>query len=241
MPRNELTCRVEDGVVPVLVLAGALTLRTAPRVETALRKLLLDRGSLLVDVRELEPVVPARLAVFTSTLSGVGGWPAARLVLVAPPGPLADALQRCGVLREVGLAADRAEGLALLEARPARVRRRTELPDTVVAVRFARVLVRDACQEWELAGGIPARAELLADELVANAVVHGGGRRTLLLTLDCTGLRVGVRDEGSGTPDPDTTTGQGLHVVAELSDGWGTSRHAVGKTVWALLRGSRAS
>ncbi|WP_433503497.1 ATP-binding protein [Pseudonocardia halophobica] len=241
MSRTELMCRVEDGVVPVLVLTGPLTLRTAAQVERTLHKLLLDRGSLLVDARELEPVVPARLAVFTSTLSAAGGWPAARLVLVAPPGPLAAALRRSGILREVGLAADRAEGLALLEARPARVRRRIELPDTAVAVRFARVLVRDACQEWELAGGIPARAELLADELVANAVVHGGGRRTLLLTLDGANLRVGVRDEGIGAPDPDTATGQGLHVVAELSDGWGTSRHAVGKTVWALLRGSRAS
>ncbi|MEU7812677.1 ATP-binding protein [Pseudonocardia sp. NPDC049154] len=236
MSRNELTCCVEDEPVPVLVLDGPLTLRTAPLAEAAVRKLLLDRGSLLVDVADLEPVLPSALALFTSILSGVGGWPAARLVLVAPSDSLALALRRSGVLREVALAADRAEGLAQLEIRPSRVRRRTELPDSVVAVRFARALVRDACQEWELAGGIPARAELLADELVANAVVHGGGRRTLLLTLDATGLRVGVRDEGTGVPDADTATGQGLHVVAELSDGWGTSRHAVGKTVWALLR-----
>lgn len=236
MLRKELTCHVEDGPVPVLVLAGPLTVRTASQAETAVRKLLLDRGSLLVDVRDLEPVVPSLLAFFSSTLSGVGGWPVARLVLVAPPGPLSSALRRNGVLREVGLAEDRDRALGLLGHRPERVRRRTGLPETVVAVRYARVLVRDACQEWELAGGIPARAELLADELVANAVVHGGGRRTLVLTLDDAGLRVGVRDEGIGVPDPDTATGQGLHVVAELSDGWGTSRHAVGKTVWALLR-----
>ncbi|MCE0763840.1 ATP-binding protein [Pseudonocardia kujensis] len=236
MLRNDLTCRLEDGPVPVLVLAGPLTVRTAPQAETAVRKLLLDRGSLLVDVQDLEPVVPSLLAFFSSTLSGAGGWPAARLVLVGPPGLLSSALRRSGILREVGLAEDRDRALTLLGTRPARVRRRTGLPDTVVAVRFARILVRDACQEWELAGGIPARAELLADELVANAVVHGGGSRTLLLTLDDAGLRVGVRDEGAGVPDPDTATGQGLHVVAELSDGWGTSRHAVGKTVWALLR-----
>ncbi|MCE3555381.1 ATP-binding protein [Pseudonocardia sp. RS11V-5] len=236
MLRKELTCHVEDGPVPVLVLVGPLTVRTASQAETAVRKLLLDRGSLLVDVRDLEPVVPSLLAFFSSTLSGVGGWPVARLVLVAPPGPLSSALRRNGVLREVGLAEDRDRALGLLGHRPERVRRRTGLPETVVAVRYARVLVRDACQEWELAGGIPARAELLADELVANAVVHGGGRRTLVLTLDDAGLRVGVRDEGIGVPDPDTATGQGLHVVAELSDGWGTSRHAVGKTVWALLR-----
>jgi anti-sigma regulatory factor (Ser/Thr protein kinase) len=236
MPRNELTSRVDDGPVPVLVLAGPLTVHTASRAETDVRKLLFDRGSVLVDVHDLDPVVPALLALFTSTLSAAGGWPAARLVLVAGPGRLASALRRSGVLREVGVAADREQGLALLGCRPDRIRRTTELPDTVFAVRFARALVREACREWELGGGIPARAELVADELVANAVVHGGGRRALLLTLDRTGLRVGVRDEGAGLPDPESPGGQGLHVVRELSDGWRTTRHAVGKTVWALLR-----
>ncbi|GAA2880609.1 ATP-binding protein [Pseudonocardia halophobica] len=236
MPRRGLTSRIDDGPVPVLVLAGPLTLATAVDVEVHVRKLLMDRGSLLVDVRDLEPVVPSLVALFTSTLSGAGGWPAARLVLVAPSEPLAVALGRSGVVREIGVAANRGQGLTLLGRRPARVRRRTELPDTAVAVRYARALVREACREWELTGGIPARAELVADELVANAVVHGGGRRTLLLTLDGPGLRVGVRDEGAGAPDPESAAGQGLHVVAELSDGWGTSRHAVGKTVWALLR-----
>jgi anti-sigma regulatory factor (Ser/Thr protein kinase) len=236
VPRNDLTCRIDEGPVPVLVLAGPLTVHTASRAETEVRKLLLDRGSLLVDVRDLDPLAPSLLALFPATLSGAGGWPSARLVLVAPAETLASALRRGGLLREVGVAADRERGLALLECRPARVRRRTELPETVLAVRFARDLVREACREWELAGGIPARAELVADELVANAIVHGGGRRSLLLTLDGTGLRIGVRDEGPGLPDPDHAGGQGLHVVTELADGWRTSRHTVGKTVWALLR-----
>ncbi|GAA4693180.1 hypothetical protein GCM10023215_32970 [Pseudonocardia yuanmonensis] len=236
MRRNDLTCRVDDGPVPVLVLAGPLTVRTAPRAETDLRKLLFDRGSVLVDVRDLDPVVPALLALFTSTLTAAGGWPSARLVLVTGPGPVATALRRSGVLQEIRIAPDREHGRALLGLRPTRIRRLTELPDTVVGVRFARVLVREACREWELVSGVPARAELVADELVANALVHGRGRRSLLLTLDRGGLRVGVRDEGIDMPDPDTSGGQGLHVVAELADGWGATRHEVGKTVWAVLR-----
>ncbi|MFR9806795.1 ATP-binding protein [Pseudonocardia sp. RS010] len=236
MSHDELTCRVDEGGVPVLVLDGPLTVRTASRAEEALRKLLLDRGSLLVDVHDLDPVVPSLLVLFASSLAGAGGWPAARLVLVAPRERLTAALRRSGIQREVGVAEDREQALALLSCRPARVRRSTELPETVLAVRFARALVREACREWELPAGTPARAELVADELVANAVLHGGGRRTLLLTLDGAGLRVGARDEGPGVPDPDTATGQGLHVIAELADGWGTSRHVVGKTVWALLR-----
>jgi anti-sigma regulatory factor (Ser/Thr protein kinase)/ABC-type transporter Mla MlaB component len=236
VPRNDLTCRLDDGPVPVLVLAGPLTVRTATRVETALRKLLFDRGSVLVDVRDLEPVAPALLALFTSTLSAAGGWPSARLVLLTGPGPVAVALRRSGMLQEIRIAPDREQGRALLGLRPTRIRRVIELPDTVLGVRFARALVREACREWELPSGVPARAELVADELVANALVHGRGNRSLLLTLDRSGLRVGVRDQGAGTPDPDTTSGQGLRVVAELADGWGTTRHDVGKTVWAVLR-----
>ncbi|WP_183295668.1 ATP-binding protein [Cellulomonas cellasea] len=86
--------------------------------------------------------------------------------------------------------------------------------------------------------------ELLASELVTNAVVHGPERAHVAVR---TAFRdgafsVAVTDEGSGTPvlrDPQPTelSGRGLHVVANLASAWGVEPGATGTgtggtTVW---------
>lgn len=109
-------------------------------------------------------------------------------------------------------------------------RERWELERTTRAAGEARAHVdrhRDALGEdaWR-------RARLLVSELATNAVRHGRGRIELRLSATADGLHVCVADEGGGRPvarTPGDDGGHGLHLVADLSDRWGSEHEG---TVW---------
>jgi anti-sigma regulatory factor (Ser/Thr protein kinase) len=106
----------------------------------------------------------------------------------------------------------------------------------------ARQLVRDACDAWP-----PEQvdtAQLLATELVANALLHGQGDIGLRIRVSGHLLRVEVSDESSTLPrlvDPPPTradeAGRGLYIVDALAKSWGTRSNQAsgGKAVWFEL------
>jgi hypothetical protein len=120
--------------------------------------------------------------------------------------------------------------------------------------RTARYFVRELLTCWGLEA-LADDAEMIIDELVVNAVLHGtragliranpGTGRTVLRL--CMLRRVGevmlaVIDPASQTPMPRQPdwggeSGRGLQIVAALSHVWGWSPIAGhGKAVWAVLR-----
>jgi anti-sigma regulatory factor (Ser/Thr protein kinase) len=228
----------EEGVV-LLEARGTLTLRSATELGATLRKLLMDRGRLIVDLTAVRVLWPAALAVFPTALAHAGGWPLARLVLVEGSGPLVGKLRAVGATAEVPVVADRGAAVREIERRPRRVRRSTDLPDGVIGPGFARALVRAVCADWEITE-IEDRCAAVANELVTNATQHGGGRMVLLLTLDERGLTIGVQDGSAAEPvSPSVAVergGFGMRVVEQLSESWGVLRHQDGKTVWALVQ-----
>jgi anti-sigma regulatory factor (Ser/Thr protein kinase) len=120
--------------------------------------------------------------------------------------------------------------------------------------RTARRFVREMLTCWGLEA-LADDAEMIVDELVVNAVLHGtraglahasqtGALSVLRL---CILRRVGevmvaVVDPGNETPVPRMPewageNGRGLQIVAALSHVWGWSPIAGhGKAVWAVLR-----
>jgi anti-sigma regulatory factor (Ser/Thr protein kinase) len=237
---EELSCRVEDAAEAlVLVVGGPLSLRTTPRLSTVLRKHLLDRGRVLVDLSGTWLGWRPALNLFPAALAVTGGWPSARLALFGAPAGVAAALHATGMSVEVHVAADRHEALSLLGHRPRRVRRTTSLPISGEAALLARLLVKEACADWDLPV-LVERARIVVNELVTNAVEHSGGRDgvTMMLSLDGRGLTIGVDDgwRPSSAMELHRRAQLGLRVVDELSDGWGVTTRADGKTVWALLR-----
>lgn len=80
--------------------------------------------------------------------------------------------------------------------------------------------------------------ELLASELITNAVRHGEGTVDVTLVRDGATLRIAVTDGGRGLPAPGapgegSVTGRGLLLVAALSDTWGVEHPSGGGTcVW---------
>jgi len=232
---DDLAWVVEDGTDAVLVtVRGPFTLRSTVAFGAVLRKLLMDRGRVAVDVSDVHLLRPATIVVFATALTQAGGWPFARLVVVDAVGRVATALRAIGGTSEVSLVADRDAARGALDVRPQRIRRTTDLPLTATAPAYARALVRAACSDWSIDGFEDCC--VVVNELVTNAVEHAGGARALSLTYDHRGLTIAVQD-GSTTVPPKAVGPQsyGLRVVQELSKSWGVLRHDDGKTVWASV------
>jgi anti-sigma regulatory factor (Ser/Thr protein kinase) len=83
--------------------------------------------------------------------------------------------------------------------------------------------------------------QLMASELLTNAVKAGARTVTIGLSLDLTVLRLEVSDDGGGMPTPRNptehdTNGRGLLIVASLAERWSIDVQAGHKTcVWAEL------
>jgi hypothetical protein len=119
------------------------------------------------------------------------------------------------------------------------------------AVPCARLHVRSVCLEWGLRS-IADTAELLASELMTNAVQESGRLKTradlpivpvvnLWLVSDGISLVIGVWDASDEMPalkdvSADDEGGRGLMLVAALGKEWGAYRKAEGgKVVWVMI------
>ncbi|WCE00567.1 SpoIIE family protein phosphatase [Streptomyces sp. HUAS 31] len=103
----------------------------------------------------------------------------------------------------------------------------------------ARDVVREQLHDWGLAR-LADTAELLAGELVTNAVRHSHGRPVELRLVRGDTLLCEVDDDDHDLPTllsagPFDDAGRGLRVVSMLAREWGTSRTSAGKTVWFEL------
>jgi anti-sigma regulatory factor (Ser/Thr protein kinase) len=84
-------------------------------------------------------------------------------------------------------------------------------------------------------------AQLVASELVGNAVRHGGTDVVLELRVNLSSLVIAVRDGSAVLPmvravEADEEQGRGLGIVAALAVDWGSdSLPDGGKRVWAEL------
>jgi serine phosphatase RsbU (regulator of sigma subunit) len=109
-----------------------------------------------------------------------------------------------------------------------------ELP----AVARARKAVRSTLNDWGLSQ-LEETAELLASELVTNALLYSNGPISVRLLRDHS-LLCEVYDASDEVPllraaDHDDDGGRGLHLVKALSQRWGTRRTSGGKSVWFEL------
>ncbi|UZN03981.1 ATP-binding protein [Cellulomonas sp. S1-8] len=135
------------------------------------------------------------------------------------------------------------------DVRDLRSRRGTPPPlldDEIVLVaerttpRQARHWVMRAVAGAGVGGASNQVIELLAGELVSNAVVHGPSGEPVRVAVRVDGyvVRVAVTDRGGGTPtvrhpEPTAPSGRGMALVEALSTSWGSARLPDGGTcVW---------
>ncbi|MFI9249855.1 SpoIIE family protein phosphatase [Streptomyces sp. NPDC053069] len=116
-------------------------------------------------------------------------------------------------------------------------------PGDPEALTQARHLIRAAVRSW----GHRDRAdeiELVADELITNALMHTEG--SAIVTLRALGngvhrLRIEVEDSSSALPrrreaGEEGVSGRGLLLVESLADAWGVEARGGGKAVWCEFR-----
>lgn len=112
-------------------------------------------------------------------------------------------------------------------------------PGDPEALTAARHLIRSAVRTWGLSGRADD-IELVADELITNALIHTEGAAVVTLRV-LTGaerrLRVEVEDASSALPrrrdaGGSGVSGRGLLLVDRLTDVWGVEARGGGKCVW---------
>jgi len=112
-----------------------------------------------------------------------------------------------------------------------------DLPAGASAVTQARRVVSDTLRSW----GFDNEdwlddVALVVTELVANAVRHAGGCRTVILHADGNRVTVTAVDTSPTQPhrrEPDGGGGRGLIIIEALSTRWGVDHRHNGKRVWA--------
>lgn len=224
-----------------LTLRGRLTLRSVARVREATIKWLLSTGQVVIDLSRVRATQTAMVSVFPTALDVAGGWPSARLVLFGADTTLRSMLQSTRVLDTVPLADNLSSARALLHRQPPSVRRHRDLPMHRVSPAVARGFVRETCAAWSVPKDTEELAELVANELVTNAVQHAQTFSRITLTGSQSTLSIAVRDYWpSSLPRPQpidiaAPSGRGLHLVAAVTHMWGADQHPDGKTIWAKL------
>ncbi|MFI9228652.1 SpoIIE family protein phosphatase [Streptomyces rimosus] len=115
----------------------------------------------------------------------------------------------------------------------------TELPGEPASVADGRRLIAARLRSGGLEE-LADTAQLLASELLSNAVLHTQGPIGLRMWRSARELGIEVTDRSHSrprthVPDSDTEHGRGLLLVDALADAWGTRPHETGKTVWCTL------
>lgn len=245
--------RRADGSVGVVPVAGGLPLGIAPDEEYRVTRFSLDPGETvllctdgLVESRgmDLDDGVGRLTEVMAGPLASRSE---------ADRDPLEDLADR--IASQAADSSEREDDIALLLLRwdgPAgglaaqQLRRRIGQAD-LARIAEVRAELRDALRRWGVAELVDT-AELLASELVTNAIRHTDrdAMFTARLYRESDGdggrarLRVEVEDESDlwptrRTPGEQASSGRGLMLVEALADGWGVEPRGSGKRLWFEL------
>jgi len=106
-----------------------------------------------------------------------------------------------------------------------------------------RRFVEKTLREWHVDEDTIEPVMLVANELVANAIVHAHSSPVLSLEGAGPDLLLRVADETSNLPiarraTPADAGGRGLMLVEALSDCWGVDASDSGKSIWATFAGT---
>ena len=230
--------------VAVIRPRGELDSYSSHDLRSALLDCLADQpDAVIVDASDLSVVDDVALTVLTSVAQQSERWPGSVVVLAAAGAAVLPAVERMGVQRVVALCPDVHSAAAQFASASTARRRHEGIAPDRDAPGVARAAVAQFCSDHRVgAGGDDAAAQLVASELVTNAVVHAGTPIDLTLKLVGPRLQIAVRDGGdgqarlAGITDESAQSGRGLMLVDALAQAWGNFLPSTGKVVWATVR-----
>ncbi len=242
---GRLTCRVDRSAsAPVVHLTGSLDLATAPSVRGAIRDCLtLQPTAVIVDMAGLVSATTQALAFLAATTRQARLWPGTRIKLAGVTGEVSVVLRGLtgtSAERHLSVYPSIRDALVSAEEEPRPPERVARLVPDLDAPRLAREIVRDCCHRWGITDAT-GNAQLVASELVSNAVLHARTVFELSVRVRDGALCLAVRDSAHSSPrrraalaEP-AEHGRGLLLVQALTTRWGRSVLPDGKIVWACL------
>ncbi len=243
-----LICQVQSRLpVAVVALYGTLDGTSAARMMISLRDVVADAPiALIIDAAHLVVTSDRALHALLDFARQTHQWPGTVVSMAGASAEITGLIdgvigrQDGEIIRYDRL--DQAQSAAM--SLPLPQRRSLALSPDRNAPAKSRQFVQDVCADWGL-GRVASLAELVASELVTNAVTHARTPMNVTIRLVDDGLSVEVRDADPRPmfrPTTDTTAtpgdehGRGLLVLDAMADAWGTSPTADGKVVWANIR-----
>lgn len=199
-------------------------------------------------VAVVEAQAAAALAVHAAAAALAEDWRGLPVVLSCPSAVLRAALQEQEGSRYVAVTETVPLALAAVLASPPPTTARRGLSPHPTSPRAARGFVGSTLLDWQLPERVGA-AELVASELVTNAMLHARSPIDLRLAAHEGAVRISVGDahpdltsvarppaDGPERRIAGVRSGRGLAVVAALAQRWGVLPTSDGgKAVWAVL------
>lgn len=242
MALPHLTCEiVRRFPIGVVRLSGELSGASAGPARAILMDALVEEPtSVVVELAGVAAADGPGVSVFQEVAEFAVQWPGAQLRLCGAGAPVMEALQAAEVTGPVAVDDSCREAMAAAASAPVPLRVQQYLEPTPHAPRTGRNLVAFAWREWRLPG-TPTPAQVIASELVSNAVRHA--RTTVGFAISAVDgvLRLSAVD---GDPQPvrlvaeeagPEVAGRGLLVVDSLASRWGSVPLDRGKVVWAAM------
>ena len=244
----QITHSTRNGCL-VVALTGQITVVTAPQIQRTLLKDLAEGPlAIICDLGGVDALDPVCATVFATVANHPASrWPATSMLLCGAQPAVAEVLGGLRVRHALPLYDTLQEAVDAAADRPGYLRDELGLAPTPDAAAAARRFVRETLQSWRLGspdGELSEQAQLLADALVTNAVVHAQTDIRLRLELGGELLHIAVRDFDRRLPrplpdDPQAEGGRGLRLVEWVAAAWGARHHpGGGKVVWCTLRTS---
>jgi anti-sigma regulatory factor (Ser/Thr protein kinase) len=234
-----LSCTIESEYpVAVIRLCGCLGADETPDVHACVRGCLAaEPDAIVLDVADLSMATDECANVFPLISAQAMTWPGSTVVFASASPALLAAVRREGA----DIASYPSVEAARHQADPGgpRYRLREALPRSPIAAPVARRVLGRACRSWSVLELLEP-AELVATELVANAVRQAGSRIVLTVSLRGGQLQISVGDDSPAVPRQRTAGaadehGRGLLMVDALCQDWGMTCVGDGKVVWAKV------
>lgn len=112
---------------------------------------------------------------------------------------------------------------------------RVSLPASLESAALVRDFVESAACPAH-GGQAMVALQLLASELVTNAVLYGAAPIWAEISCAASSMRVEVHDENRDGSELSASDGMGLLLVNKVAHEWGTTPTGTGKTVWCSVR-----
>ena len=238
----QLSVEVERGhPVAVVRPRGVLDAVNVADLRAALLECIVDQPSAaVIDASALRLGDDMALTVLAAVARQTAEWPGTRIALAGAPAEVGVAAERLGVARYLLMYPDRESALSQLRPESTPPTRRERIEPDRNAPGLARSAVAEFCHELGVRDH--DAAQLVASELVTNAVVHAHTTIDLTLRFVAPLLHIAVRDRADGVPrlsgiiDESSESGRGLLLVDALATRWGSLFPHSGKVVWAVVR-----